>query len=73
MIPEVGVVVRGEDIGREGSTARRKFVWARCPRCESERWVRHDGTALQTALSYCKKCVAAVQNGFRYGFKTTRG
>ena len=69
MIPELGTIAIGRDIGREGSTARRKFVWARCPRCETERWACHDGTALQTALRYCKRCVAAVQSGFRYGFK----
>ena len=69
MIPELGTIAIGRDIGREGSTARRKFVWAKCPKCETERWVRHDGTALQTALRYCKRCVAAVQSGFRYGFK----
>jgi len=73
MIPKIGTTVTGRDIGRTDNTARRKFVWARCPRCVSERWVRHDGTALQTAFRYCKRCVAAVQNGFRYGFTTNRG
>ena len=69
MIPELGTIAIGRDIGRDGSTARRKFVWAKCPRCETKRWVRHDGTVLQTAFRYCKRCVAAVQSGFRYGFK----
>ena len=70
MMPEVGAIVRGRDIGRDDSSARRKFVWARCPRCEKERWVRHDRAALQSGQRYCKRCVAVLQNEFRYGAKT---
>lgn len=69
MMPEVGTIVRGRDIGRRDSTARRKFVWARCPRCGTERWVRHDMTALQTSLRFCKRCVVVLQSKFRYGMK----
>ena len=70
MMPEVGAIVRGRDIGRDDSSARRKFVWARCPRCEKERWVRHDRTALQSGQRYCKGCVTVLQNEFRYGVKS---
>jgi hypothetical protein len=70
MMPEVDTIVRGRDIGRDDSPARRKFVWAKCPRCEEERWVRQDGAALQSGLRYCKRCVVVLQNEFRYGAKT---
>lgn len=69
MIPEIGVIVRGRDIGREDSSAGRKFVWARCPECEAERWVRHDVASLKSGQRYCKRCVIGLQNDFRYGAK----
>ena len=69
MMAEVGAIARGRDIGREDSSARRKFVWARCPGCETECWVRHDGAALQSGQRYCKGCVIVLQNEFRYGAK----
>ena len=67
--PEVGTIVRGRDIGRDDSSARRKFVRAQCPRYEEERWVWHDGAALQSGQRYCKRCVVVLQNEFRYGAK----
>ena len=70
MIPEIGAIVRGRDIGRDDSSARRKFVWAKCPRCGEERWVRHDMAALQSGHRYCKRCVTVLQSEFRYGVKT---
>ena len=70
MMPNVGTVVRGCDIGRNDSSARRKFVWAKCPRCDEERWVRHDVTAVQSGQRYCKRCVVVLQSDFRYGTKS---
>ena len=69
MKSEVGDIVRGWDIGMLDSSARRKFVWTRCPRCDQKRWVRFDGASLQSGERYCKSCVAVLQDEIRHGHK----
>ncbi len=67
MVTKVGTIVHGREIGREDGSARRKFVWAQCPSCEDERWVRHDGGPFQSAKRYCKDCVIFAHKDFKYG------
>lgn len=67
MIPDVGAIVKGTDIGKGKSTGR--WAWVRCPGCKAERWV-HWKTYGSNTARLCEPC--RLKNGAKWKI-TPRG
>ena len=59
---KLGDVIKGDQIGRK---SKEWFIWAICPNCGLERWVRRSKTELTNYTGWCQVCNAKRNNKIR--------